>query len=97
VKDSNRRKRGNTLQEKVNIKQALRVFDIIRSNGDRTEEGYRFRNLTAFTDFDGYTVTIKNDYVRLDIYFHNKMSFTFTNDKERYSFLETIEKLDKLY
>ena len=85
------------MDEKVDIKRALRAFQIITSNGIKNEDGFQLSGLTAFTDFDGYTVTIKNDYVRLDILFHNKMSFTFANDKERYQFLETLEKIDKHY
>ncbi len=81
--------------EKVNIKQALRAYQIIVSNGVRGEEGHRFNGLTAFTDFDGYTVTIKNDYVRLDILFHNKIVFDFINDKEKVQFLEAIASIDK--
>lgn len=83
------------MSEKVNIKSALRVFERITREGKKDGDGYYLSGLKAYTDFDGYTVTIENDYVRLDIYFHNKISFTFSNMRERDAFLEKIETMDK--
>lgn len=85
------------MSEKVNIKQALRVFSTIMSEGKRNESdgSYRLQGLVAETDFDGYTATIKNDYVSLSIYFHNKIGFEFSNMKERQLFLDKIEAMDK--
>jgi len=83
------------MTEKVDIKKSLRVFNQIATKGRRVGDEYLLNGLTAFTDFDGYTVTIKNDYVRLDIFFHNKISLDFSNDKERMLFLQKIETMDK--
>lgn len=79
----------------LNIRQALRVFHIITSHGTRTEEGFRLSGLTASSDFDGYTVTIRNDYVCLDIFFHNKYTFTCDNRKEKEAFLYKIKQIDR--
>lgn len=85
------------MSEKVNIKQALRVFSTIMSEGKRDESdgSYHLQGLVAETDFDGYTATIKNDYVSLSIYFHNKIAFEFSNMKERELFLDKLEAMDK--
>lgn len=84
------------MSEKVDIKKSLRVFNQIVTKGRRAGDEYLLNGLVAFTDFDGYTVTIKNDYVRLDIFFHNKIAFEFSSDKERVLFLEKIQSMDKL-
>lgn len=83
------------MNDKVDIRQALRVFDNIITEGKKIEEGYELKGLCAFSGFDGYTITIKNDYVQLAIFFHNKFSFTFSNRKEKILFLEKLAQLDK--
>ena len=83
------------MEGKVDVKQALRVYQIIVDQGERLEEGYRYRGLTALSDFDGYNITIKNDYVSLTILFHNKIDFKFSNKRERIVFLETLDQIDK--
>jgi hypothetical protein len=83
------------MNEKVNIKKTLRAFNRITTEGQRNGNEYTLNGLTAHTDFDGYTITIRNDYVRLDIFFHNKFSFDYTSGKERMLFLEKIETMDR--
>ena len=82
------------MSEKVNIRQALRVFEVIRSQGKKDGETFVLNGMKAITSIDGYTVTLHNDYVCLDIFFHNKFSFTYTNQKEKDLFLEKIHRLD---
>ena len=79
--------------EKVNIKEALLAFNTIVTEGHRNGDEYTLNGLTAYTDFDGYTTTIRNDYVRLDIFFHNKISFDYSSSKERLLFLEKLSTL----
>jgi hypothetical protein len=49
--------------------------------------------LCASQGFDGYTASIYNDYVRLDIHFHNRFTFEFSSKKERRAFLEKIDTM----
>ena len=76
------------MDEQISIRKALRVFHKILSEGERAGDHYHLNGLTAYSDFDGYTATLCNDYVSLSIYFHNKFSFTFSNRKERSLFLK---------
>lgn len=84
------------MNDKLNIKKALRVFDKVLTQGKRIEDRYQLNGITAYTDFDGYTATLCNDYVRLDIFFHNKINFSYSNDREREIFLEKINTMDKI-
>ncbi len=83
------------MEEKVNVKSALRVFSRITSEGERVGDEYVLNGLRAYSDYDGYTITICNDYASLDIFFHNKFSFKFSNRKEKIAFLEKLNNLAK--
>jgi hypothetical protein len=84
------------MDEKVDIRKALRAFGIITAEGQRTGNKYHLNGLTAYSDFDGYTITIASEYVSLDIFFHNKFSFNYSSRKEKALFLEKIDALDRL-
>lgn len=81
------------MAEKVDVRLALKVFELIRTEGEKIDSGYRFKGLTADTDFDGYTASIFNDFVRLDIFFHNKFALNSINKKEEMLFLDKIEQM----
>ena len=83
------------MNKEVDVRKALRVFQKITEEGVKSGDHYTMNGLKALTDFDGYTATICNDYVTLDIFFHNKFSFNYTNAKERETFLEKLNALDK--
>lgn len=79
----------------INIRQALRVYEKVTEQGERIDGEYHYRGLVASAGYDGYTVTLRNDYVTLDIFFHNKFHFEFLNKKERDAFLDKVMLLDK--
>lgn len=83
------------MNEKIDIRQALRVFDKMTIDGQRIGNEYHLDDLVAYTDFDGYTVTIRSNHASLDVFFHNKFSFKYTNDKEKAFFLKKIDELDQ--
>ena len=84
------------MDRKVDVRKALRVFHKIVSCGERVGNDYHLHGLVAYTDFDGYTVTIRNDYVCLSIFFHNRFSIDYSSFKEKTLFLEKINTLDNL-
>lgn len=81
--------------DEVNVKKTLAVFNAITSLGQREGNQYQYNGLTAFSDHDGYNITIKNDHVELTIFFHNKFSFNYNNKKERLMFLHKIDDIYK--
>lgn len=83
--------------DKVNIQNALSVFNIVTTQGERNGEEYHYNGLIAKTDFDGYTVILKNNYASLTIYFHNKFSFEYTSQKEKLVFLNKIDEMHTAY
>lgn len=82
-------------EHKIDIKQALRVFDKATRKGEKREDGWHFRGITATTDFDGYTVMINTPKVQLTIFFHNKYTVDYARAHDLQEFIEVLEKLDR--
>ena len=83
------------MDEKINIKKVLRAFSTIITEGRQVGSKYHLNGLVAYSDFDGYTITICNDYVKLEVFFHSKFAFNYSNRKEKELFLEKIDALDR--
>ncbi|WP_078083743.1 DUF3081 family protein [Microbulbifer mangrovi] len=82
-------------EHKIDVKQALRVFDKITKLGEKTEDGWRYRGLTASTDFDGYTIFLRSQKVELTIFFHNKFSVSCRFPMDLEEFIEMMDKIDR--
>ncbi|WGL17326.1 DUF3081 family protein [Microbulbifer bruguierae] len=82
-------------QHKIDIKQALRVFDRITREGEKHGDEWQFQGLFASTDLDGYTVFIRSPKVELTIFFHNKYTVDYRNAVDLHEFVELLEKLDR--
>jgi len=81
--------------EKVNIKTALLAFNRIREEGVERAGEYHLNGVSAGSDFDGYTITLRDDYVTLHIFFHNKFKLDFVNKRHLTTFMDRIEKIGK--
>lgn len=82
-------------EHKIDVKQALRVFDKATRKGEKREDGWHYRGITATTDFDGYTVMINTPKVQLTIFFHNKYTVDYARARDLQEFIELLEKLDR--
>ncbi|WP_250462375.1 DUF3081 family protein [Microbulbifer litoralis] len=85
----------NGNEHKIDVKQALRVFDKVTSKGEKREDGWHYRGLTATTDFDGYTVLLSSPKVTLTIFFHNKFTVDYAKAHDLQEFVELLDKLDR--
>ncbi|TKB43247.1 DUF3081 family protein [Thalassotalea mangrovi] len=83
------------MQEAIDLKQALRVCNKIISHGQRIDGAYKLGDLTAESDYDGYTLTLSDHAVKLHIFFHNKHQLDCKRAIELDDFLQKIAKLDK--
>ena len=72
------------MKNEIDIHRALRVFNKVTTLGDKqsdsTESVYHLCGLNALTDFDGYTISLSDAQVRLDIFFHNKYNLVQNRD-----------------
>ncbi|GAA5526052.1 hypothetical protein Maes01_02641 [Microbulbifer aestuariivivens] len=83
------------IEHKVDVKQALRVFDKVTKNGEKREDGWHYRGLTCSTDFDGYTVYISNGKTLLTVFFHNKFTVDYANPVELEELVDLLAKVDR--
>lgn len=83
------------MEEKVNIKQALRVYQKIATQGSRHEDGFKWQGLHASSDFDGYTVYLSDGTTSLTLYFHNKFSLDSPGTKATATFLQRLARIDE--
>ena len=81
------------MKNELDSRLVLSVFDKIRQHGelkkdDKFDKAYFLEGVTAATDFDGYTLFLKDASVSLSFGFHNKYNF----DSQSHDQLEQFGK-----
>ncbi len=84
------------MKNDLDIHQVLSVYSTIIDNGEKSENGTMLFGMTALSSFDGYVVELTDGTVNLTVHFHNKYQLDYPNQIALQSFLEKIERLDKL-
>ena len=83
--------------DKMDIRVALSVADKITTYGERRGEGFFLAGLLATPSFDGYTVTISDEKVSMDIQFHNKFILDYESKKSLNEFMLKLERVERDY
>lgn len=83
------------MDKKPDVYQALRVYQKIVEFGLRKSNVFLLNGLTANPGTDEYSITIKDEYVSLDIYFHNRYQLDYHDSQSLMRFLDKIETVDK--
>jgi len=60
------------LQNSIDLKTCLRVFNEITSKGTRSEHYFEYQGFKAWSDFDGYTCFLQYNQVTMTLMFHGK-------------------------
>ena len=84
------------MKDGLDVRQGLRVFNKVRSHGERSGQEHQFRGLHASSDFDGYTLHLHDSNVDLFIYFHNSYRLEYPSRQALESFLHRLQALDRL-
>lgn len=84
------------MEQKLDIKQALNVFQKVMDHGQRVDDEYRLNGLFASTDFDGYTVFLRDDAVTLTLFFHNKYTFDFKRAADLDTFMQRLRDVERM-
>lgn len=79
----------------IDVKQALRVYSELATRGKKVGDEYHLNGLRGTSDWDGYTVSLFDDYCRLDIFFHNRFSIKHTNAAALTQFIEKLHSIDQ--
>ncbi|TMO58347.1 DUF3081 family protein [Pseudoalteromonas aurantia] len=84
------------MKNDINSKTILSVFEFIQKYGEQTNDGKHYQGLTAFSDFDGYTVYLTGSGVMMRYGFHNTYHLDYEHDKQKHDFLSKVEQIHKL-
>jgi hypothetical protein len=79
------------MSEKIEVGNALRVFQAVIDNGTKTDKGYELDGLVADTGFDGYTVTLGDGAVTLTLMFHQTFSVDSPNSRAIENFIKRLD------
>ncbi len=82
------------MDKKFDVAQALRVIAKVIEQGEKKGEEHYLHGLYASEGFDGYRVYLHDDYVKLDVDFHNTYNLDFSDHKTLELFLTKIHDVD---
>lgn len=85
------------MKNEIDSKFILNVFEKIRQHGEPKEQGHSLEGVTAFSDFDGYTVFIEDANVKLRFGFHNQYHFDYEKEEHLTQFEHKLKTIDKNY
>lgn len=66
----------------ISPKDVIKAYQVIRDNGTKEVNGYRYKALLAQSDGDGYTVFVSDSFVSMTVYYHYKYHLEYTNKKQ---------------
>ncbi len=75
------------------LKDLLQVFNLVTSEGIKTNENYDFQGIKAWHDFDGYTCFLAYKDLTLTLLFHGRYSVDFEQQATFDAFLAKVNKL----
>ena len=82
------------MDKKFDVAQALRVITKIIDQGEKKDGEYYLHGLYASEGFDGYRVHLRDDFIKLDVDFHNTYNLDFSDHKALELFLSKMHDVD---
>lgn len=80
-------------EKRVDTHLVLKAFEVIRSQGKTVAGEYLYEGFTASTDFDGYTLFIRDSQAAITLFFHNKYDVKFEKVEHLDAFLKRLYAL----
>lgn len=74
------------MDSRLTIKEFLRVFDHIRSLGDRLDNQYQLGEICAWHDYDGYTCWLSYKDVTVTLMFHGSLKIEYDHSSSYFDF-----------
>ena len=85
------------MENELNNKVVLEVFDKIRNHGEPYEDGHMLEGVIASSDLDGYSVYLSGNGVTLQLNFHQIYKFEYESEKRKAQFMEKINYIQRNY
>jgi hypothetical protein len=84
------------MKNDIDSKFILKVFETIRLKGSKTDEHYFLEGVEASTDFDGYTLFLKDALVELSFGFHNQYHFNYEKEEHAEQFIRKLKAIAEI-
>ncbi len=81
------------MENQIDTKLCLKVFNLVRTHGDKRESVYHYQNVKVWTDFDGYTCYLQYGNAILTLLFHGKYQFEYPSSNDFELFIKKITQL----
>lgn len=85
------------MKNELDSKFVLGVFEKIRQSGTKTDKGHELEGVTAWSDFDGYTLYLEDNLVQLSWGFHNQYHYRYEQADHLEQFLTRLRHIHKSY
>lgn len=82
------------MKNDIDSKFILRVFETIRLKGDKKEDVYFLGGIEASSDFDGYTLYLKDALVELSFGFHNQYHLNYEKEEHLEQFIKKLHAIE---
>ena len=82
-------------QPQLNLKEYLKAFNLIVSQGEKSPHDYFYRGVKAWHDFDGYTCFLGYKDLTLTLLFHGRHSFDYEHKETLTAFLVLLAEMIK--
>ena len=70
---------------------AVEVFQTIRKHGEKRDGEFHYGGLSGSTDFDGYTMFLRDQNVELTVFFKHRFSLVYSKSEDLDVFKRKIE------
>lgn len=81
------------MKNDIDSKTVLCVFEYIQQHGETSDNGKTCDGVTAFTDFDGYTIYLKTNTATLSLGFHNTYHLEYELPAHKETLINSIGRL----
>ena len=83
------------MEKKLDIRTILNVYEIVVEQGERLEQGHSLEGISVFSDQDGYQIRLQDNYVTLDVGFHNTQDFQYDKVEQLDGFIKRLESIEQ--
>ncbi|MRI33433.1 DUF3081 domain-containing protein [Endozoicomonas sp. OPT23] len=84
------------MEHAIDIIRVLKIFEIIRENGKKIDDEYYYEGFFASSSYDGYTVMLRTQQVKMFIGFHNTFHFDSKHQADIDDFMHSLLNLEFL-
>lgn len=83
------------MQNELDNRIILEVFDKIRRFGEPYEDGHMLEGIVAKSDFDGYSVVLEGSGVTLQLNFHQSYHFDYATNGLKEQFMAKVDYIHR--